>query len=147
MIRAATLDDIPSMVDMGRHFFEASGYADITRYDAESFAQTLTRAMDSTDAVFLVVEKDHLVGMAGALLYPFYFNLTHRTAQELFWWVEPEHRGVGSALFDAMTAEIQKRGAESLSMVALETLEPEKVGAFYQKRGFRPSERSFIRSL
>jgi ribosomal protein S18 acetylase RimI-like enzyme len=143
LIRKSTLADLPALVGMGQRFHEASGYGDIAEFDALSFATTLQNA---PDAVYLVVEKEgSLVGMAGALVYPFYFNLKHRTAQEIFWWVDPEHRGVGSELFDALLAEVKAMGAQSLSMIALENAT--WVGGFYEKRGFRPSERSFIRSL
>lgn len=146
-IRSAVMADLSALLEMGKRFFEASGYADIARYDAQSFATTLIKAMESEDSVILVAKKDKPVGMAGALVYPFYFDFNHRTAQELFWWVDPEHRGIGSQLFDAMIEAVRMKGAQSLSMIALEALEPEKVGAFYMKRGFRPSERSYIRSL
>ncbi len=94
-----------------------------------------------------MAEKEKLVGMAGALVYPFYFCSSHLTAQEIFWWVDPEHRGIGSLLFDALLDEVKKSGAHSLSMIALETLNPEKVGEFYKSRGFRPSDRSYIKRL
>jgi GNAT superfamily N-acetyltransferase len=143
VIRKAVLSDLPDLVEMGRRFHQASGYADIAEFDALSFATTLQNA---PDAVFLVVEKEgSLAGMAGALVYPFYFNLKHRTAQEVFWWVSPEHRGIGSQLFDALVAEVKDMGAQSLSMIALENAK--WVGGFYEKRGFRPSERSFIKGI
>jgi ribosomal protein S18 acetylase RimI-like enzyme len=144
MIRRALVSDLPQMLAMGQRFFDASGYSDITSFDPESLEATLKNAPDS---VFLVVEKDGvLVGMAGAIVYPFYFNLKHRTAQEMFWWVNPEHRGVGGQLFYALMSEVKKMGAESISMIALES-SGDKVIKFYEKRGFRPSERSFIRRI
>lgn len=128
---------------MGRRFYEASGYRDITEFDSGSLENTLR----NSGAILLVAEKDGLVGMAGALVYPFYFNASHLTAQEIFWWVDPEHRGIGSLLFDALLEEVKKSGAQSLSMIALESLNPERVGSFYQARGFKPSDRSFIRRI
>lgn len=133
--------DFPSMVKMGRRFYEASGYAEITEFDEASFEATL-----STPAVFLVVDKDNeLVGMAGALVYPLYFNIRHMTAQEMFWWVDPEYRGVGGELFDALLSEVKKLGAQSLTMIALERFS--WVGSYYEKRGFKPTERSFMRRI
>lgn len=134
------------MVDMGACFFAASGYSDICAYDAASLARTLESMLGDENAVLLVVEKDErLVGMAGALIYPFYFNQGHLTSQEMFWWVDEAHRGIGSQLFDALEENIRRRGAMSLSMIALDRLSPDRVGSFYERRGFRPSERMFIR--
>lgn len=147
MIREAEVRDIPEMVEMGRRFFAASGYADITELDPESLEATFKSLLENPDAVVLVVEKSKLVGMAAALIYPFYFNLKHRTSQEMFWWVDQEHRGSGLKLFDDLISGVKAKGAESLSMIALDALDPEKVGAIYERRGFRASERLFIRRL
>ena len=142
MIRLAVESDFPEMVEMGRRFFSASGYSDIMEYDPESVLASL-----KTIPVLLVAEKDRLVGVAGAMVYPFYMNLHHQTAQEVFWWIDPEHRGIGGKLFDALVEEVKKRGAKSLSMIALETLSPERVGEIYKAKGFRLSEHSYIKKL
>lgn len=147
VIRPARLDDIPEMLQMGRRFFDASGYADITEFDPNSLEATFRNLLTSESSVCLVVENKKLVGLAAALIYPFYFNAHHLTSQELFWWVDKEHRGVGTQLFESLIAGVKARGAKSLSMIALERLTPEKVGAIYERRGFRPSERSWIRRL
>lgn len=147
-VRPATLADIPALVGMGKRFFDASAYEDVTAFDQSSFATTLAQVIPSGDAVMLVVEKaGQIVGMAAAVIYGFYFNLQHRTAQELFWWVDKAHRGIGSELFNALVHHVKERGAESLSMIALESLEPERVGTFYRRNGFRPSEHSYIGKL
>jgi GNAT superfamily N-acetyltransferase len=142
LIRLAVESDFPEMVEMGRRFFSASGYADIMEYDPESVMVSLKNI-----PVLLVAEKDKLVGAAGAMVYPFYMSLNHITAQEVFWWVDPEHRGIGVELFDALVSEVKKRGAQSLSMIALENLSPERVGSIYKAKGFRLSEHSYIKKL
>lgn len=145
VIRPGVYADIPEMVEMGRKFFEASGYSDITSFDEDSLKASFEKLLGSH--VVLVVEKEKLIGMAIALIYPFYFNVNHATSQEMLWWVEPEHRGIGTELLEALMAAVKAKGAESLSMIALEKLDPEKVGGIYERRGFRPSERSYIKKL
>lgn len=147
VIRPAAHSDLHQLVDMGKRFFQETGYSDISTFDEGSCASTLQGLMTNPDAVLLVVEKGKLVGVAGALIYQFYFNFNHRTSQEIFWWVDKEHRGIGTQLFDALIAGVKAKGAESLSMIALERLTPEKVGGIYERRGFRPSERSYIKKL
>lgn len=133
------------MLEMGKRFFDASGYAEITEYDPDTFLATLRAASGS---VILVVEKEGvIVGMALALIFPLYFNAKHTFAQEVLWWIDPEHRGIGSKLFDALVAESKARGAQSMSVTATETLEPERVGGFYMKRGFRLADHSYIKKL
>lgn len=135
------------MVEMGRRFFDASGYSDIASFDLESLRLTFEGLVTSDGSVCLVVENGHLVGIAVAIIYPFYFNRHHITAQEMLWWVDKEHRGIGSKLLDALLLGCKSKGAESVSMIALEKLDPERVGSIYEKRGLRPSERSFIGRL
>jgi hypothetical protein len=147
VIRPAVTGDIPKLVEMSKRFFDASGYSDITEFDEFSMHATLSALIGNQNAVVLVVVKSIPVGMACALIYPFYFNAGHTTAQELFWWIDPEHRGIGGNLLDAMAAGVKAKGALSLSMIALERLSPEKAGAIYERRGFRPSERSWIKKL
>jgi GNAT superfamily N-acetyltransferase len=148
LIRLAKEKDLPSLVKMARRFFEASGYSDITSFDRDSFRATFSNLIFNHAAVVLVAEKDEqAVGMAAALIYPFYFNANHRTSQEMLWWVDPEHRGIGSELFEALEREVKVRGAESLTMVTLEALTPERIGKFYQSRGYRPSDHSYIKKL
>lgn len=132
---------------MGQRFFDASGYSDITVYDRDSMRVTFDGLIASPSAVVMIAEKQKPVGMAAALIYPWYFNAHHTTAQELFWWLDPEHRGIGTKLFDALMAGVKAKGAQSLSMIALDRLHPEKVGGIYERRGFRPSERSWIKKL
>jgi GNAT superfamily N-acetyltransferase len=146
-IRAATPADIPALVAMGNRFHIAAGWDDITEYDSQSFAATLRALIPSDDAVVLSAEKDRqVVGMAGALIYPLYFNVGHRTAQEMFWFVDENHRGIGGELFDALLEEVKAKGAQSMSMIALDKM-PGFVGEFYERRGFRPAERSYMRKL
>jgi GNAT superfamily N-acetyltransferase len=148
LIRLPERSEIPALVEMGRRFHAASGYSDIATFDANSVSSMLASMIDGENFVFLVVEKKgELLGGAGALIFPCYLNLAHRTAQELFWYVDPEHRGVGIRLFDALCSEVKRKGAESLMMITLESLKPELVGAFYERRGFRNISRSFIKGL
>lgn len=92
MIRQATVNDLPKLLEMGQRFFDASGYSDVTTFRPEVFAFSLNTI--ASNGVLLVADQDGPVGMAGALVYPFYFS-GDTTAQEVFWWVDPDHRGIG----------------------------------------------------
>lgn len=144
-VRQAVPVDLPRLIEMGRNFFLASKYSDVTTFSETWFAASMKKVME--EGVLVVATKGReVVGMAAALVYPFYFS-GEMTAQEMFWWVEPEHRGVGMELLEALIDGVKDRGAKSLSMIALDALDVEKVSGIYEKEGFRPSERSFIKRI
>lgn len=148
MIRLATVSDIPELLRMGAAFHSVTGVADIIPLDEQSLANTMTSLIETELGVIIVLDSgDGLKGATAALLHPHYFNANHRTGMELFWWVDPEHRGLGGKLFDALEAWVRANGADSFSMLALEALEPEKVGLIYRRRGYRPLEHSYIKRI
>lgn len=148
-IRRAVPSDIDRALVPIRRFFDASCYGDIVDFDETSFRATYSHLL-AGDGVCIVAEKDGaIVGVTGALAYPFYFNGRHKTGQELFWWVNPEERGssIGSRMFKALEDWAREVGCQTFSMIALDALKPEAVARVYQRAGYRPSERSFIKEL
>lgn len=149
MIRHATLSDLGALISMGHKFFAASGYADIARFDEASFRKTVDQLM-ADNAVCLVAEIDgQVVGAAGALAYPFYFDASHKTGQEVFWWLDTEHRGgqAGAQLFAGLEAWARGQGCRSFTMIALDAVDAARVGRMYQRCGYRASEHSYIKEL
>lgn len=147
MIRPATPGDMAALVEMGARFHAASGLAETAGFVAQDFAATAGRMIEDEAAILLVAETgEQCLGMAGALTFPFYSNGSHRTAQEVFWWVEPAARGnVGVALLDGLENEAMARGCASMIMIELDHLKP--VGPLYARRGYKRAEHSWIRRL
>lgn len=146
IIRPATHADVLSLIEMGAAFHAASGLAEIATFEREDFAATLRNMIDAEPAILLVAEGDDIIGMAGALVFPFYFNALHKTAQEVFWYVDPAARGnVGVALLDGLEQAAREKGCESMIMIELDRLRP--VSALYERRGYSRAEHSWIRRL
>lgn len=146
MIRSATTADIPALTGMGERFHEASALGDIVPFDADSFAQTVRHMLHADDAFILVLDDNGPRGMIGAMVYPVWFNLAHRAAQELFWWAEPDWRG-GVDLLWAMEAEAGRRGAGSVSMLCLDGLRDKAIDRLYRMKGYRPMEHSYVKAI
>lgn len=110
---------------------------------------TLERMCAAPEAILLVAERDgRLIGMAGGLVSPLYFNHDHLTGQELFWWIDPKERGsIGVRLLETLENEARARGCQSWAMIALDKVDPERTARIYERRGYRASERSFIKRL
>lgn len=130
---------------MCRAFFDESGFAAETSFDAESMCRTLMQLMGNEDAALFVADG----GLAAALAYPHYFNAREKTAQELFWWVRPEKRGgpIGVRLLRALEQWARSRGCKTLSMICLPALSESPAERMYQRLGYRASERSYIKRL
>jgi GNAT superfamily N-acetyltransferase len=148
-IRPATLEDVPTIAAMGERFHAEAGWADVVPYVVADCAQSLRELVGAPAGILLVAEAEgRLVGMAGGLAHPFYFNFAHRTGSELFWWVEPGLRdGTGAALLQSLEDAARAIGCESWAMVAVDKVRPETMARIYRRRGYRPAEHSFIKRL
>lgn len=149
MIRPARVEDCETIARLGEIFHAEAAWSDICSFKVNDCQQTLERMCALPDAILLVVDVGaKIIGMAGGLVSPLYFNLTHRTGQELFWWIDPAARGgIGIRLLDALEDEARARGCSSWAMIALDKVQPERMAKLYERRGYRASERSFIKRL
>jgi len=144
VIRDALPEDIPSLMVEGRRFFDAAGWP--VEWDDASVEKTLHDLITTPGGILLVMEEGgRIVGMAGALVYPFYFNRAHLTGQEVFWWVAPSHRGSGTILLSRLEDAARDRGAQSFTMMAVEHMRSETLGLLYRRRGYTPSERCYLK--
>jgi GNAT superfamily N-acetyltransferase len=150
MIRPAVISDLSRLEAMGARFFAASGMDRWFSYKPQDFSTTIANAIASDQGLALVGDGPiGAVGMAVAIAYPVYFNFSHSTAQELIWWVEPEYRGgqMGAQLRQGLEEWARGKGCLTMEMGALETLRPEALAHLYERRGYEPKERIFVKSL
>lgn len=134
------------MVEMARRFHGGSIYASLVGFDAGAVLDGLTALIGSPIGVTLVQEKEGsvVVGAIGGLVGP-HFVSGGLAASELFWWVEPEHRGSGVRLLFAYEAEAKRRGATVSSMIAPDG--SEDVESIYRRRGYRRAEAYYMKEL
>ena len=148
-IRAATYADIPAIVTLGHAFFAASDMGALASFCPESLGASLHRIIAGDNGILLVAEvAGAVVGMAGAMVFPAYWNAAVTIGQETFWWVQPAHRGaVGPMLMAGLEIEAKACGARSFLMVSLEALRPAAVARLYERGGYLPLEHSFWKAL
>ncbi len=150
MIRPAVISDLSRLETMGARFFAASGMDRWFRYKPRCFSQVCADFMASDKTVLLVGEGQMgAVAMASALAYPIWFDNEHLTAQEIFWWVEPLHRGgsLGAELRRGLEGWARGKGCLTMEMGALETLRPEALAHYYERRGYSLKEHIFCKRL
>ncbi|WP_145733110.1 GNAT family N-acetyltransferase [Nitrospirillum pindoramense] len=147
MIREATTGDFPEMVAGAERFNCAAGTGiDI---DPASLLRSFHHLLESPDGILLVLVSDvgHVVGGAGAILYPHPFNAHHRMAQEAFVWIDPAYRGQGVALFRTLEAAAKAQGAKHVIMGATAALRPDAVGLLFKRMGYRPMGTNYSKQV
>jgi GNAT superfamily N-acetyltransferase len=142
VIREAVHADIPHLVVMGRHFLHASKYADHIVENPDAMFDLLLRLIDAEDGVVFVSGDDRPRGMIGAHLFKHPIS-GEIMVSELFWWVEPDHRGAGLPLMRALEDWARTRGAVKLQMVAPD----DRTGRAYRGLGYTKLEEHFIKVL
>lgn len=137
MIRDAVLDDIPELVEMGRRFIEQAKLH--VGFDRASCEILLQQLIEGEGGLLLRGENS----MFGAVIYPHPFNNAHTIGQELFWYSEGRE---GFRLLREAEKAIKGK-CNSMVMVTMETVNPDRMASLYGKMGFVPMERGFVKEF
>lgn len=147
MIRRMTLDDVPEVARLGALFHAKAGWDEIA-YSVDDCADSLTKFMQSSSFVGLVADDGHIVGMLAGLISPVYFNYSHISGEELFWYVADDApQMTGMKLLKAMESEVRALGCRSWQMKSLARLGGERMVRLYERMGYRQAESSFLKEL
>ena len=148
IVREATLDDVPGIVEMAQRFYPLSPYpaiyGDMPVEQAAGLAIVALQGMAEhgiAPGVMLVAEEGGtLVGMLAMHLDAATFTPAV-IAGELVWWMEPEHRGGIGAVRLVREGERQAkaRGAHVSRMAVLGT-SPHEASEILQRLGYAPTE-------
>lgn len=144
----ATVDDVPALVNIGHRFFEHNPYRKHSRLCEESLTKTLSHMIDNHVLLSFWLDAQ-VVGCAGAMIAPVYWNHDEWQGLELFWWLDEHARGNGNgkALRQALERAAKDRGVKFWHMACLEESEPERVSAMYLRAGMTQIERVFMKVL
>lgn len=138
-IRPAIPEDTEQLCRMALEFYDDAGYEGLIDVDISSFIDTVKElSTGDSGAVFVLLKDEKICGMAGcAVVYP-WMNKKHKMAQELFLWIDKEHRnaGFGVALMAAIENWAVDNGCKSVAMCCTSDLDPEKVIRMYHKLGY-----------
>lgn len=124
---------------MGQKFAEKARLADHVGYDPASMEATFRFLIEHSDCCLFVSEN----GAIGGAREPHPFNVHSWKATELFWWSEGRDGLRLLAAFEEWAAE----KCQMVEMMALEAVDPERTGKLYERRGYAPVERGFVKVL
>lgn len=141
MIREATPQDVPRLIEMGERFHRESTYGKHLAENHRQF-QLLAKKIVAAGGVLVIESEGQLVGMIGYFIFP-HFLSAEIIAGEVFWWVEPEHRGEGKALLKAAEWKAKSDGAQKMQMIAPNP----RVGKLYERIGYEFVESAYQKTL
>lgn len=134
MIRPATLEDLPRVIDLGAKFHAYSPHR-VFPYDADAFGAFAEKLIEA-GGVFLSDE-----GFCGGMLTRLYFSPDTLIAAELFWFAPSE----GKALREAFEAWAKAAGAIGVQCSALADGHERAVDRLYQRAGYERAEIAYLK--
>lgn len=140
MIRDASLSDIPAMLELGKRFADDAGVTDWVEWDADSVTAMLVFLIEDDNGICLVTDG----GMFGGFVFPHEFNKSVLVFKEVFWRAE---RGGGVRMLKRAEAWAKAKGARLSGMFAPIRQVGGDVGPLYQRLGYAPSERIYMKEL
>jgi hypothetical protein len=148
MIRPATPEDATEIARLGAVFHAQAGWSEIP-YIAKDCGEALIQFMQMPNFLCFVAEKNEkIVGMIAGILSPVYFNHKHVSGEEIFWWVSKDAPpATGQKLLSNIEDSAKNLGCSTWQMKSLSRLNGDRMEKLYTRRGYRASERLFIKEL
>lgn len=149
MLKLLEEQDIPFVVQLGRHFFDASPYSSLnfSEQATEDFLRSCLARPEERICI-LSVEDEVVVGalVGSTSKLPFSDDLV---AAEIAWWVEPDHRkgSHGLRMKQAYEYWATKMGAKKISMALLSGEYEDKLNRYYQSTGYTKAETAYVRDV
>lgn len=145
MIRTLALSELEVLAPLAREFYASSQH--LVQFDFDRFVAIWSQLIPSGMGVIFIAEENGVaLGTLGGFAHPELYS-GQIVAEEMFWFVASEKRGVGVALYRAFERWAAEQGAASIQMVHLMDSMPEKLGAFYRRLGFGPVEMRYSKRL
>lgn len=140
MLRNATIEDMPSLVNMGAAAYQEAGYEAIAPFCGESMGRMAKQCIDAGVAV-VAVDGDELKGVIGLVITPYPLNNAFKAAYEVLLWVHPEVRKtkIGFQLVEESEIQCRELGVNSqhLAHMGIRAGDAQKL---YELNGFVLSE-------
>ena len=141
MIRIATVEDIPELLEMSMKFIDLTPH---TKYASEMAVDRLLETLVTSGVDKAVVFIHEGKGMIAGAVTQYLFG-PYTMAVEIGWWIDPEHRksGAGAELLEAFEYWAKQLGCAMVCMISID----DTLGEYYEKRGYSLRERTYTKDL
>lgn len=143
IVYEAMARDIDCIVSAAIQFAKTGYPTDVS--NADHLRGVVRNAIDSDASIAAVLRDDG--DFAGCFLASIGPNILtgHLVCAEIFFWVEPSHRGHGGRLLSYVTRWARGKGCSSLVLSAPEGAE--RASRLFMRLGFMPAEHWFRKEL
>lgn len=145
-IRIVTVEELPKLSGCAAGFYSAS--QSLGEFDLDCFVCFWKGLIEAgAGVIFGLFDGEEVRGVLGGVA-GYEPNAPVKTASELFWWVDPEARGLGSMrLYYEFEKWAKVKGCKTIRMVRLSDSMPEEVEGIYARLGFAEIERHYSKTL
>lgn len=151
MIEVVTVENLKALkvdaLDMGESFFKSCGLPGTFSFDA--WLHNWTMILEKNFGVMWCFRSgDTVAGLLGGILAPD-MNDGAMVATEAFWYVKPAYRNTVWSVKLLLNFEIWARdiGAKRIVMAHLLSSMPSQLCSYYERRGYKPVEISYVKTL
>lgn len=136
MIRSATIDDLPAMLELGARMHLESRFRDLP-YDLAKVADVLSSLIDGAGLVLVAEMHGRVVGGIVGMVVEHWFSRV-KVAQDFALFIEPEHRGsmLAVRLLARYEAWAREQGAHAVEMGINTGVHVEQTARLLELRGF-----------
>jgi len=149
IVRTAVLDDVSRLSDLGEIFYLSTILPQFADYDRDSISALLIGCIESDMSIVLVMETDGIiVGGFTGMVIPLYWNVGVLAAQQIAWFVHPDHRGPKSLkLLSTFEKWAEDMGATIFFSGA--KTDPALLGmdAVLRRKGYEQLERIYVKGV
>lgn len=141
IVREATVEDVPRLLEMSEHFITSTVYADVLTFDADRLRELATSVI-RIGVIFVAEIEGRLDGMLWAVSAPNLFT-GEMYAEEIAWWVERTHRGLG--IGDGLRQAFLAWAAAGRWPVRMTAPAGSDLGRVYERHGFVALETTYLK--
>lgn len=137
MIRPATIDDVPAILELGGRMHLESRFRAL-EFDLAKVAGVFTSLIDGAGLVLVAESKGQIVGGIAAVVIEHWFS-TAKVAQDFALFIAPEHRGTMLAvrLLSRYEQWALEQGAIAVEMGINTGVHVEQTAKLFALRGFK----------
>ena len=144
-VRPLTVEELPQCLPLARQFWSESNQR-TTLDEARTVATWTTILTNKVGVLLALFHEEAIIGMLGGMVNRGFYDGA-LIAQELFWFIDPDHRGGTGALrlIRAFERWAESQAVSAIYLAHYAHLQGEKLAKVYRRIGYTERETHYAR--